>query len=408
MNLSSLLNELEKQIADYMGTRYAIICSSARAAIRFTLLALKIGFRDRVIIPDFVCQILPITVFCTGASPVFCDVDKENFTISSEHMSKIVDKNTKGIIFTHLYGTPVDPSPILDILRGKDVFFIDDTAQSLGASINGKMTGTFGDVGIITFNKFLNIGLGGAAVTNDEKIASRIRNFRAKYEDESLFISFNYRIFGLLNLNSKDLIKLIFWSDGRLYKLLHVILAKKHFQYIDKWMTAKSKTLESWRANSLSIEMINQLMNYGGSYWHRRKLDDFEISLINREFKKLDEYLEKRRSIAKIYDDGLKEKNIIKPKIIKNHVASYLKYPVLFDDKRRCSNCIEDLTKEGFRTIYKYRPLHTSPFFKEMVKRPEFINSVFISDQILPLPVDLKMSAQEVEKVISIVNSNQS
>jgi dTDP-4-amino-4,6-dideoxygalactose transaminase len=405
---SSLLDEIENKIADYIGTRYAILCSSARSAIRYTLLALNIGPDDEVIIPDFSCQILPITVFCTGAHPIFCDIDKKNFTLSSEHISKIINKKTKAIIFTHLYGIPTDPFSILDTAQKRDIVFIDDAAQSLGASMNGKMTGSLGDVGIITFNKFLNVGLGGAVVTNNGKMVSKIKDIRKKYENKSLFLSLNYRIVEFLNLNSKDIIKLVFWTDTRLYKLLHRILAKKHFNYVDRWMIAKSNILKLWKSNSLPNEITNQLMTYDGTYWHRRKLEKIEIYQIDSELERLDEYLDKRRAVARLYADGVWEKNITKPEIQQNYIASYLRYPILFDDKKKCLSCIEGLAKEGFKISYRYRPLHSSPFFKNMIKSSEFENSILVSDHILPLPVDPNISAQKVDRIISIVNSNQS
>ncbi len=405
---SSLLDDLENKIADYIGTRYAILCSSSRAAIRFTLLALKIGYNDEVIIPDFSCQILPITVFCSGARPIFCDVDKQTFALSSEHVSKIISRNTKAIIFAHLYGMPIDPSSILDTAQKRDIFFIDDAAQSLGASINGKMTGTLGDVGIINFNKFLNVGFGGAVVTNNGKIASRIKDIRKKYESRSLFLSLSYRIIEFLNLKSKDIVKLIFWGDTRLYKLLHLRFAKKHFDYVDRWMVAKSNTLKLWKLNSLPNEAVNQLMAYGRVYWHRRKLEKFEISQIDSELERLDEYLDKRRAVARQYAGGIWGKNITKTEVKKNCVASYLRYPIMFDDKKKCLSCVEDLTRKGIKIIYKYRPLHSSPFFRNMIKNFEFENSTLVSNHILPLPVEPNIGAQKVERIISIVNSYQS
>lgn len=400
----SVLEQFEKQVADYVGTRFAIVCSSGRNAIRFSLLALEIGHGDEVIVPDFAGEVLPITVFCTGAVPRFCDIDINTLSLSPACVQKTLRPNTKAILFTHLYGTPADPSPILEIAKKREIAFIDDAAQALGASIEGKKAGSFGDVGILSLDKFLNVRLGGVALTNNEELAVKIRSMRQKYESKSLLVSLGYRIIGFLGIKSRKAMSAVFFADKYLYKLLNFTLAKKHYQNVNGWVKGNPHVHKLWRSNALPNRVVNQLMATYHQSWHRRRLEQLEILSLQKEFKSLEKNLEKRRRIAKFYQEGFKGedcKRIIPPR---NSVPSYMKYPILFFDEKKFSKCINDLVQSGFRVTCTYRPLHESPFFSNMNKDSTFKESIYASNHVLPIPVDPDMGAEEINKIISIVN----
>jgi dTDP-4-amino-4,6-dideoxygalactose transaminase len=82
---NSALEKFEEKVARYVGKRYAVMCSSGRSAIRFSLLALGIGRGDEVIIPDLTCQILPLTVLSSGAMPKFCDINRNTIALSLKY-----------------------------------------------------------------------------------------------------------------------------------------------------------------------------------------------------------------------------------------------------------------------------------------------------------------------------------
>lgn len=402
-----MLAELEKDIAEYIGTRYAVVCSSARSAIRFSLLAFGIRHGDEVLVPDLVPQELPITVFCTGAIPRFCDVDRRTCAMSLASFQESLQPDTKAVIFAQLYGLPADPSPIKEITEEREIALIEDASQALGASIKGRKAGSSGNVGILNFNKFLNVHLGAAVTTNDEELVARIKSNRAKYETRSLFASLCYHIMELSGLKAKEIIKVIFWGDKYLYKLMHETLAKKYFQEIDGWMKVNSDVLELWRSNSLTATIINQLIAHcDGRYWHRRKLEKMEILLLKKELENLEEYLQDRRKTAKMYDEHLKQGRFERIPVPVNSVSSYKKYPILFFEKTRLSKCIKELIRAGFKVDYRYKPLHMAPFFGAMNKHTNFKESVHLSEYLLPLPITLNMKPERIEKVISIVNLN--
>jgi dTDP-4-amino-4,6-dideoxygalactose transaminase len=404
-----ILEELAKEIARYIGTRYAVLCSSGRTAIRLSFMALGIGHGDEVVIPDFASQILPITVFCNGAIPKFCDIDRETLALSPTSFQKVLSPKTKAVIFVSLFGFPVDPFPTLEIARKKGIILVDNAAQSLGASIRGKKFGSFGDFGIITFNKSLNIDLGAAITTDNEELAAKVRQIREKYERRSILASLGYRIMEISRLRSRRIMRTIFQGDRYLHKLLDITLAEKHFQFINGWMKANRNVFELWRANSLKDTITNQLMTYGGAYSHKRKLEKMEISCLKHEFERLEEYLQDRKKIAKLYDESLKEDGLSKITLPPDFSSSYIRYPVLFSNKNRLSRCIKDLIKAGFPIDGRYKPLHTSPFFKWTTNNVSFKETYHVSEHILPLPIkNINANFKKAEKVSQLVNFHSS
>lgn len=402
-----ILDEIEEEIAEYIGTRYAVVCSSARSSIRFSLLSLGIGHGDEVLVPDLVPEELPITVFCTGASPRFCDVDRRTCAMSFTRFQQSLRSNTKAVIFAQLYGLPADPSPIKEITEEREIALIEDASQALGASINGKKAGACGHVGILNFNKSLNVPLGAAVTTNDKELASRIKSNRAKYETKSLFASLCYHIMELSGLKAKEIIQVVFWGDKYLYKLMHETLAKKHFQEIEGWTKVNADALEMWGSNSLTATIINQLIAHcDGRYWHRRKLEKIEIMLLKKEFENLGNYLQDRRKSAKMYDEYLKQGGYEKILVPPNSISSYKKYPILFSEKTRLSKCIKELTRAGFIVDYRYKPLHMSPSFGVMNEDSNFKEAIYILEHLLPLPITLSMKPEKIEQAASIVNLN--
>ena len=258
--------ETEASIAKFIGTRHAVLCSSARTAIRLSLLALNVRYGSEVVIPDFACQILPITAFCVGATPKFCDISKQDLTPTLDQLEAVITPNTKVIIFVHLFGLPVDPSLILRSTQEKGIAFIDDAAQALGASINGKKAGSFGDLGILTFNKFLEIDLGGAVTTNDRELADKVRSLRKESERRSAITSYGYGLAKHLGLKSRLVSKAIFSTGNQLQKTTSIRLTRKHFREINGWVVPSPRVMELWRQKALPPRIVDQLMTYAGKF----------------------------------------------------------------------------------------------------------------------------------------------
>ncbi|MHA1833861.1 MAG: DegT/DnrJ/EryC1/StrS family aminotransferase, partial [Candidatus Baldrarchaeia archaeon] len=268
----------------------------------------------------------------------------------------------------------------------------EDAAQALGASIKNKRVGSFGDIGIFSFNKFLNVNLGGAVTTNDDELASKIKLIRTKYEDKSILASLGYSIMELFGLKSRKFMKMIFLSDKYLYSL-----AVKIFRRVEV-------SFKSFCFNDRTSDEVNQLMSYDGRYYHRRKMEKIELLVLQSEFRTLEKVLEKRREIAKIYEERIKKGNVNKIITKEDYVPSFFKYPVLFFDRDKLTKCIKNMVKAGFVVNYRYKPLHTS--FSTTNHNSVFRESTYVSNHILPLPVEPNLTVRHIERIISIINSD--
>jgi dTDP-4-amino-4,6-dideoxygalactose transaminase len=403
--LESVREKFEKKLAEYIGTKYAIACSSGRSALRFSLLALDIKQGDEIVIPDYTAEIIPITVFCNGAVPKFCDIDPSTLSISPEQLKKVVSPKTKAVILVHLYGLPVDPSPILEICQAKDIFLIDDAAQALGASINGKKAGSFGNTGIISFNKFLNVKVGGAILTNDEEIAEKIKVIREKCEIKSIITRLGYRFIEIFKIKPRKAMTAVYLGDQYVTKFLASLFVGRHFRVADGWITADSYIIDLWKSNALTGEAINQMMAMNRKYWHRRRLEKLEILDLQKELENIEMHLEKRRRIAKIYEEKLVENGFAGFPPKKGSMPSYMKYPVIFYDEKQRSEYITKITQHGFRVDCIYRPLHEHPIFSNSNtnNNTTFEGSKYVAKRLLPLPVDPYIDDERIHNLIEIL-----
>jgi dTDP-4-amino-4,6-dideoxygalactose transaminase len=143
-------------------------------ALEIALRACGVGQGDEVVIPTFCCTAVVPPVLAVGTVPVLADVGAE-LNITAETVEAALTKKTKAIIVPHLFGNPADIGAIVDLARGRNIRVIDDAAQALGATIDGRPVGGFGDVGILSFgSEKICSGLGGGvAVSRYKKILNR-------------------------------------------------------------------------------------------------------------------------------------------------------------------------------------------------------------------------------------------
>ena len=136
----------EDEFASYVGEKYCVGLASGLDALWIAFRVLGIGKGDEVIVQGntYIASVMGITI--NGATPVFVEPD-EYFNIDAEKIENKITKNTKAILVVHLYGQASNMKPIMEIANKYNLRVIEDCAQSHGACFNGKMTGTFGDIG---------------------------------------------------------------------------------------------------------------------------------------------------------------------------------------------------------------------------------------------------------------------
>lgn len=188
------INELEQTISSYSGRKYALTFNNGTSALHALLLAYGIGKGDEVIVPSFTFISTANSVLFTGAKPVFADIEEKTCALSAEDIKKKITKKTKAIMPIHYAGCPASHTEqIRELAQEKDLIFIEDAAESLGAKLNGKKVGTFGDSAMFSFcaNKIITGGEGGAILTDSQEVYEKLKLLRShgRAETENYFES---------------------------------------------------------------------------------------------------------------------------------------------------------------------------------------------------------------------------
>ena len=166
--------KFEEEFARYNGVRFGIATSNGTSALHVAVASLGIGPGDEVIVPSYTFIATSFAVCQAGAIPVFADVNKEDHTISPESIEEKITERTKGIIVVHLYGNVCQMDKIMEIAEKHNLKVIEDCAQAIGATFNGKKVGSIGHAGAFSFcqsKTFTTGGEGGCVITDDEDLA---------------------------------------------------------------------------------------------------------------------------------------------------------------------------------------------------------------------------------------------
>lgn len=197
------VNAFEKEMAKYVGIAYASALSAGTAAIHLALRILGVQEGDIVFTPSLTFSATCNPIVYEKAVPVFIDSEKETWNMDPKALEKAFEKypNPKAVIVVHLYGTPAKLDEILEICNAHHVPLVEDAAESLSSTYKGKHTGTYGKIGIYSFNgnKIITTSGGGMLVSNEEEItkqatflATQARDPARHYQHSQ--IGYNYRM----------------------------------------------------------------------------------------------------------------------------------------------------------------------------------------------------------------------
>ena len=193
---------LEKRFAAMVGAEFAIALASGSAAVHVAVAAIDPEPGDEIITTSITDMGALTPILYQGAIPVFADVNPLTCNVTAETIAARLSDRTKAIIVTHLFGNPCEMTPILELARSRGLPVIEDCAQAYLASENGRMVGTFGAIGCFSLQqgKHITTGEGGLVVTDDPRLARRMRLFVNKawgYGDanpDHYFLALNYRL----------------------------------------------------------------------------------------------------------------------------------------------------------------------------------------------------------------------
>jgi len=171
----------ETEVAAYLGAKHAIGVSSGTDALLVAMMALDLGPGDEVIVPTFSFFATAGCVSRTGATPVLVDIEPAGFNLDVEAVRRAITPRTRAIVPVHLYGQAADMAPLLALADEHDLQVIEDAAQAIGATLDGKAVGTLGHFGCFSFYPSKNLGAAGDAglvTVEDDELAARVRLLR--------------------------------------------------------------------------------------------------------------------------------------------------------------------------------------------------------------------------------------
>lgn len=251
--LGSELTKFEGEFSAYCGVDHAIGTGNGFDALYIALKALGVGRNDEVIVPvnSFIASALAVTQ--CGATPIFIDCNKDNFTMDVNLLPSLITRKTKAVIPVHLHGVPVDMISLLKITARHKIFVVEDCAQAHGAKIKSQRVGSFGDMAAFSFYPTKNLGClgdGGCITTNNQNLMKKAKSFRN-------YGSIANKVFDIQGVNS------------RLDSIQASILSIK-LKYLDSWNKKRAelaaiyiKYLEDIDSIELPLSDLNK-----NSVWH--------------------------------------------------------------------------------------------------------------------------------------------
>ncbi len=213
---------LEREVAEYVGAKFAIGCASGSDALLLALMALDIRPGDEVITTPFTFGATAGSIARLGAKPVFVDIDLNTFNIDERQIEAAITPKTRAIMPVHLFGLSANMDAVLEIANNHNLAVVEDAAQAIGARWNDQGIGSLGTLGCFSFFPSKNLGGagdGGMVTTNDAQLAQRLKTLRVhgtkkKYSYELLGMNSRLDAMQAAILRVK-LQYLSEWADGR-------------------------------------------------------------------------------------------------------------------------------------------------------------------------------------------------
>lgn len=205
------VDAFERELAELVGVKHAAAVSSGTAAIHLALVLLGVGRGDTVFCSSFTFAASANPIVYQGAEPVFIDSEPESWNMSPSALedafldAKATGRMPRAVIVVNLYGQSADFDPIVEICERYGVPIVEDAAESLGATYKGRQSGTFGTLGVFSFNgnKIITTSGGGMLVSDDESLIVRARFLATQAREPALHyehqvIGYNYRMSNIL------------------------------------------------------------------------------------------------------------------------------------------------------------------------------------------------------------------
>ncbi len=358
----------EKKVADYVGAKYAVAVSNGTAALHVACLAAGIGEGDEVVTTPITFAASANCVLYCGGTPVFADIDPDTYNISPEELEKKITSRTKAIIPVHYTGQPCDMDAILKIAHKHNLLVVEDGAHALGAAYKGKKIGSIADMTCFSFHpvKPVTTGEGGMIVTDNEELYRRL---------------VLYRSHGITR--DKDMMQ----------------------QYEEQLQQSSDPALQE-AADMLRGDVIDP----GGWYYQQLELGynyritDISCALGASQMDKLDRFLERRRQIAKKYDEAFADIPQIKTPWQQEGCQSGWHLYMIQTMERSRREVFDGLRQAGIGVNVHYIPVYRHPYYQRNgYAGVHCLNAEAFYERAISLPIFPGLTGQQQDYVIEHV-----
>ena len=302
------VGQFEEALAEYCGTRHAVVFSSGTAALHAAYFAAGIGDGDEIVTSPITFAATANAALYLGAKPVFVDVEPDTGNIDASLIEKAITEKTKAIVPVHYAGHPVDLDPIHALAKQHGLVVIEDACHALGATYKGKSVGSISGLTVFSFHplKHITTGEGGAVLTDDPELYEKLRSFRTH---------------GI----TKEAGNFKNTSPGKWYHEMHVL---------------------------------------GYNY----RMNDIQAALGLSQLKKLEGFLARRKELAEAYDSAFKGEELISTPLVRDYAGhAWHLYPIRLQGEavERKSAIFDAMLIAGIGVQVHYIPVYTQPFYHE-------------------------------------------
>jgi Predicted pyridoxal phosphate-dependent enzyme apparently involved in regulation of cell wall biogenesis len=350
----------EKEFAEYIGVKHAISVGNGTDALVIALKSLGISPGDEVITTPFTFFATAETISAVGAIPVFVDVEKDTFNIDPAKIEEKITKNTKAIVPVHIFGQSAKMDEINEIAKKHDLKVVEDACQAIGGKYKERKIGTLGDVACFSFFPTKNLGCagdGGMIVTDDDNVATIAKALRTHGSGEN-----GQKAYNLLN-NITEEVATVQNADDTVYNPL------KYYNYLIGYNT---------------------------------RLDAIQAAILRVKLPHIDSWNAKRRDIAKIYDEKLKDTDLVTPYISEENEPVYHMYIIQSENREAMLN---KLKEKGVATgVYYPVPLHLQKVYKNLgYKEGDMPVAEYLSHRTFAIPVYPELTDEEVNYIVESI-----
>ena len=356
------IQEFETRFANYVGSKHAVACFNGTAALHMACQAIGLRKGDKLVTSPITFLASANCAQFVGADTTFVDINIDDYTISVKELEKFLDKeNVDVVVPVHYAGQSAKMKQIYELKKKYNYYIIEDACHALGGRYLNSKIGScmYSDLSIFSFHpvKHITTGEGGVVTTND----------KVYYE------------------------KLLLYRNHGIHKKTE--LFKNNTMAFD----------EDGNQNIWYYEMEELGHNY--------RITDIQCGLGLSQLKKIDQFVERRREIASMYNDGFNDNEYIKiPRVVSGVKHSYHLYPIQIDFVSLGENrntIMKRLIKMNVGSQVLYIPVHLQPYYsnKYGFKYGDYPNSEKFYENCLSIPMFPSLTDSEVKYIISVVNS---